>query len=386
MLNIILKYFMFFMVLMVLTIPSLEKALEFLPDRELKGSFEVAEEPIFNLNDWSSGKFQVDYETFWNDHIGGREYLVRIRNQYYFSAYNIALANSVFPGKNGVLFTAEYVNAFYGKDFAGAEFLEDKLTRWKHVERGLDSIGVKAALVLVPGKASYFEADFPDRLKDEHQPITNYRFIDEWAANNDVRLLDLKKLYHAWMDTSRYSLYPKGGIHWSDYGVAHVCDTLRGYIQSITGCPLQELWFDIEISEEPRRVDNDIAELMNLLFTPKERGLAYPKRYFGVDSSIAPTRLLTIADSYYYGILSSGFADRICSYGGFWYYFKKAIPPSLFGAEKVEELDIIKHLKNQDVLLLLMTEPQLRRFGWGAVEELEKALYPDTISESETTR
>ena len=278
--------------------------------------------------------------------------------------------------KNGVLLDVEYVQAFYGTDFAGEEFLEDKLKRWKRVQHGLDSIGVKAFLTFAPGKGSFFEDDFSDFLKDEHQPTTNYKFISEWCNNNGVRNLDLKKVYHSWNDTSMYPLFPKGGIHWTDYGVAKVCDTLRGYIQSVTNRPLQKFWYDIEVSDTARGGDNDIAVGMNLLFTPKTEKLAYPIRYFGEDPNIEKTKLLTIADSYYYGIIYSGFSDRICSFGGFWYYFQETYPSELFSSGSVKDLDILEELKKQDVLMLMMTEPQLKRLGWGSIEKLEELLYP----------
>ena len=115
---------------------------------------------------------------------------------------------------------------------------------------------------------------------------------------------------------------------------------------------------------------------MNLLYTPNKQRLAYPIRYFGEDLEIGKTKLLTIADSYYYGIVYSGFSDRICSFGGFWYYFEETYPSELFSSKNVEELDILSELKKQDVLMLMMTEPQLKRLGWGSIEKLEELLYP----------
>lgn len=372
-----LKYLLFGLILSVLLFPLAQRNFELIPTWPLDGSFQSAIEPEFDWNHWFEGDFQAAEETWLNERIGAREYLVRLRNQYYFDVFNMAMANGVSPAKEGVLLDVGYVDAFYGKDFAGEEVLADKLQRWKHVQHGLDSIGVKAFLALAPGKGSFFEAQFSDFLKGEHQPITNYRFISEFATTNDIRLLDLKKLYHTWNDTSRYPLFPKGGIHWSEYGAAHVCDTLRGYIQSLTGRPLQKFWFDIQLSDTARGADNDIARGMNLLFTPKHEKLAYPIRYFGEDSTIVPTKFLVIADSYYYAIMHSGFADRVCSYGGFWFYFRETQPYGLFPSTNVEELNILEEIKKQDVLMLMMTEPQMQRFGWGSVEKLEELLYPE---------
>lgn len=373
------SYLLFGCVLLVLWSSLLEKQFGLLPEKPLKGDVQKAERPELSARSWYEGAFQDTFGTFLNDHLGGHAWLIRIRNQYYFSVFNEAKANAIVPAKNGVLLDQAYVDAFYGKDFAGETFLTSRLESWKRVQHGLDSVGVKAFLCFAPGKASYFEEAFTDQLRDTHEPTTNYRFIKNWGEANGLRMLDLKALFHSWQDTSRYPLFPKGGIHWSDYAVAHVCDTLRGYVHSLTERPLPEFWFDIELSDTARGGDNDIADGMNLIWTPKHERLAYPIRYFGQDSTIAPTHLLAISDSYYYGLVNSGFTDRVCSYGGFWYYFRQAEPASHFCSTKVEELDLLSELKKQDVVMLMMTEPQLARFGWGAPERLEKVLYPETV-------
>ncbi|MDB4655803.1 hypothetical protein OAE48_03045 [Flavobacteriales bacterium] len=371
-----LKYLLFMLVMGVLWLPTTNKMFGLFPAWTLNGSYETLQEPVFIWDDWFNGEFQKKFEPWFNEQIGGREYLIRFRNQYYFSVFNMAMANGVTPAKDGVLLDVGYVDAFYGKDFAGEEFLTDRLRKWQRIERGLDSIGVKAFMTLAPGKGSFFEEQFTDFLKDKHRPTTNYKFIKSWGDENGLRVLDLKSVYHSWNDTSRYPLFPKGGIHWSEYGAAHICDTLRGYIQTVTGRPLQEFWFDIELSDTARGADSDIADGMNLLFTPKEEKLAYPIRYFGEDSDIDPTNFLVIADSYYYMLMHSGFGNRVANYGGFWFYFEDAQPHGQFPSNNVEELDILAEIKKQDVLMLMMTEPQMQRLGWDAIDELERVLYP----------
>jgi len=42
----------------------------------------------------------------------------------------------------------------------------------------------------------------------------------------------------------------------------------------------------------------------------------------------------------------------------------------------MDSIDILRELKQTDVLMLMSTEPQLTRFGWGAIDSLEKILYP----------
>jgi hypothetical protein len=371
------KYLCISVLVVVLWIPLGDKLIGFIPEWKLNGSFDEVENPTWTLEQWKDGSFQSAAEAWYNQEMGGREYLIRLRNQYYFDVFDKAMANGVVKGTDGVLLDNGYIDAFYGKDFAGNEFLSDKLSRWKRVQQGLDSIGIKAFLALAPGKCSYFEENFPESVRDTHRLKTNYQFITEYSDTAGIRVLDLKKLFHLWSDTSRYPLFPKGGIHWSEYGAAKAIDTLRGYIQHINGRPLQKFWYEIMLSDTARGTDSDISDGMNLLFTPNEEQLAYPFRYFGEDSTLEKTHFLAIGDSYYYTILYSGFGDRVCNFGGFWYYFKKAEPDWMYPNQNVEELDILAELKKQDVLMLMMTEPQLKRFGWGTVEKLESLLYPE---------
>lgn len=369
-------YPLFLVVIVLLWISIADSQHEFILEPPLKGAIQEVKKPTFSLGTWFEGTYQDSAEKWLNDNIGGRNFLIRLRNQVYFDVFKIAKANGVIVGKNGVLFEKDYIEAFYGRDFQGEEYLTDKLTRWKHVQQGLDSIGVKAFLALAPGKAGFFEDAIPDRMRGESGQMTNYRFVTDWAQQNDLNLLDFQQLYHLWEDTSQYPLYTKGGIHWTEASVAYVCDTLRGYVQNLTGRPLQTFGYYFQFSDKPRGSDNDIADGMNLLVTPMERGLPYPRRQFGTDSTIAPTHFLAIGDSYYFTIFYSGCADRLFTPGGFWFYFREGHPRDSFGYGPVTELDILAELKKQDVVMLLMTEPTLKRFGWGSVEKLEELLYP----------
>ena len=148
------KYLLFALVLATLWAPLGNDVFEYLKPWPLNGSFEVLQKPTFKWNEWWEGSYQPKEEAWLNQEMGGRTYLIRLRNQYYFSVFNMAMANGVSPCENGVLLDVGYVDAFYGKDFAGDQFLTDKLVRWKRVQHGLDSIGVKA--FMATGKRKLF--------------------------------------------------------------------------------------------------------------------------------------------------------------------------------------------------------------------------------------
>jgi hypothetical protein len=139
--------------------------------------------------------------------------------------------------------------------------------------------------------------------------------------------------------------------------------------------------FEIETDITPRGTDNDIERGMNLLFPTPRDVMAYPVPRYSEDA-YRPS-VLAIGDSYYWNLFHNGFSDRMCRRGGFWYYFREAHPQELYGHRAVNQLDLRAEVLASEVLLLMMTEPQLPRLGWGSAEGISNAFGGDA---SETTR
>lgn len=360
-----LKHLLFAALLLLLWMPMLQLQFTFVTERPLMGDDATVPKPHITPDGFTSEAYLSAYQSYLEGIIGLRSTLVRVRNQVFWSAFRIAKANSVVAGKRGVLFEAAYIDAYYGDDFAGEDHLRQKLLLWKELQDSLASNGVAAILVFAPGKAAFFPDDIPLELKQTKRR-TNYEFLSAMSDSLDVTLIDLKAMFHAWSDTSRYPLYPRTGTHWSDYGSMLAQRALRDELQNILARPMDQLTFSISESDEPSSSDMDIESGMNLLFPlPKER-LAYAVPAY-CEQGHAPN-ILTIGDSYYWSLFNNGFATRIGRLGAFWFYFQQAYPVEHFQASNVSQLNLRQEVLKNHVLLLMMTEPQLPRFGWGAVE------------------
>jgi hypothetical protein len=363
-----LKNILFLMLMMLLWLPWVQQRSGVMDEWPLHGHSDSAPDAHFSMDSLLSGEFGDGFERQLKERTGMRGHLIRVRNQVYYSLFNIAKANAVVVGKNDVLLDVEYINAYYGTDFAGKDFLLEKMTLWKALQDTLLAQGTHAVLVFAPGKASFFPEAFPDYWKRDFAPTTNYAYMRHLCDSLSVAHIDLKAHFHAMADTSRYPLFTRGGIHWSEYGATLAQVQLGKELGRLLGRPLDSIPLRIELDIKPRGTDNDIELGMNLLFKLPQDTLAYAiPTYPGTGH--APT-LLAIGDSYYWNLFLNGFRDRLCRQGGFWYYFREAHPTEVFGGTPVEQLNLREEVLKNEVLLLMMTEPQLKRFGWGSIETL----------------
>jgi hypothetical protein len=122
----------------------------------------------------------------------------------------------------------------------------------------------------------------------------------------------------------------------------------------------------IEQDRTPRDRDDDIELGMNLLRNLPDFKMAYPQfKVQPLKAGQKPPRVLVIGDSFYYGMYNWGMMNNVFKGGEFWYYNHERLVPG-------KETTYIKDIKNYseevgqfDVVVLLLTEANLPRFGFG---------------------
>ena len=170
-------------------------------------------------------------------------------------------------------------------------------------------------------------------------------------------------------DHSIYPLYPKYGIHWSQYGAWLAADSMLRYVEKITDKDLADMILEnIEISNKPRGVDYDIGEALNLIFRLPGDTLAYPKFHWETKNKDTLTTIV-IADSYYWPLFSMGISKIALNPGSFWFYNRMVYP----GKKPIEEIDYLESLKSADIIILMSTESNLCRFPFGFLKDSYRA-------------
>lgn len=359
----------------MLFLPVIQWKLKLLEEKPLDGAITKMESVSFLPSKWFNASFQEEYEKWFNQEFGFRNFLVRFNNQISFSFFKKAKARDVVVGKKNYLFERKYIQAATKSDFMGIETVQNKFQLIGELQDTLSAYGVDLILVFAPGKASFFKEYIPDRFKQKDNQGNLDLFI-KTARGNQISYLDLNSWFIHAKDSTRYPLYPQYGIHWSDYGSLLAADTLFRFIEEKRRVKLSRIEIEsVRISDELSETDYDIARGMNLLCRLKSFDMAYPKYRIVSDQNKDRLNVITVADSYYWQIFGNELADHVLGNNQFWYYNQERHSYKEGKIVPVESLNILDEMKKQDVIIIMATDANLPDIGWGFIEKSHAAFF-----------
>ncbi len=375
----------FILLMAIFALPLSQQLFSWARIVKLHGAVTGATDTVFTWKGWWDESYQKQKEAWVNDSFGFREELVRLHNQLRFSTFGVINARGVVAGKEGYFYEENYIRAVTGADLLDDAELNRRLDGVARAATLLKQEGILLLVILAPGKGSYLPEYIPERF-GKPAAVTNYTRWRDGLEQRAVPLLD----FHAWFrqmkDTSRYPLYPKTGIHWSQYGVCLAIDSTLRYLEKELSTDLPELhWDKVELTTEARADDKDIEDGMNLLWPLERLPMAYPNVSVHAEGKNR-IPLLTIGDSYYWQWFGSGLAGGLFEPAEFWYYFEEAhVSGSGKGPVPVKELNLVDKILAQRVIILLSTDANLPRFDYGfCARVIEAFQHPKSPAELES--
>jgi len=374
----ILKKGLLLIVFSVMLLPMIQDKFNFIELPALKGDVKYPSDSVINKSKWFSARYQEEKETYLNSMFGLRSLFVRLHNQISYSCFNKANANGVVIGKEHYLYEQGYIDAYTGKDFLGEDSITHTLNKLKFISDTLNKLNKQLIIVFAPGKASYY----PEFIPDNYLPVlqsTNYKSFSDGAKKHGLETIDFNKWFMDNKNKSKHPLYPKYGIHWSIYGCAIAADSIIRKIEDLRHINAPHFYFKTVSLEKPKDIDYDMADGMNLLFKLSSFKNAYPNMI--IEDSIGKTkpRVLTISDSFYWGMYNMQISKCFSNHH-FWYYNKMVYPESFKQELVTDQLDLELEIKNHDVIILMATEANLKNIGWGSIQNLTKLFTGNYVS------
>ncbi len=370
--------FLFIILMIILFVPIAQQETGIVYEIPLHGAIKKVYAPVFTWNNWLSGKYQDKAEKYLNTHFGFRNAMVRLNNQIFYTFFRKAKANGVIIGKKGYLFEYSYFDAYYGTDFLGKDTLTKELTKLKAIQDTMKAQGKTLLLVLAPGKATFFPEYIPNRYKRK-KSITNLEYYSKLSKKLGINYLNFSSWFVKMKDTARYPLYPKTGIHWSYYGMALAADSMFHELEYLRHIDLPDIvWKGIKMSKKLRNTDRDIELGMNLIFKLPNHPMPYPQLEVDTLGKTRP-RALVIADSYYWQIYSAHIPQQVFREQEFWFYNKQINPKRKDGVAWTNEVNLSDELQKKDIVILLCTEPVLKRLFWGFIDDAYDVYYKPEI-------
>jgi len=364
-------------------VPLLEYKFKGEKTSSLKGSFEVPIKPI-KLS-WIKGDHQESFTNYFKYNLGFRDVLVRSYNQLQYSFYNKTSAKDVQIGKDNYLYEGGYIRDYMGINFIGETEITARLKKIKTIQEELEQDSITLIMAFAPGKASYFPEYFPARYDTSKKTLSNYLCYSQKCEELKLNYVDFNSFFMEHKTRSNEPIFPKGGIHWGEYGVAIFLDSLSKYVEQKREISLPSFKIDkIVYHDELNESDRDISDAMNLLIEPEYYKMPTPKIKFYHHKKEVKPRLLIIGDSYGYGITNSPIVKEQYSNVEFWYYNKEIKSGKSNHGTKISDIIVKDEIRRFDVVVLLSTETNLYKFDF----DFAKSYYevPENREEKEIQR
>jgi hypothetical protein len=363
----IIKNTLFGVVLTLLLLPWLEQNEHLFEPKPLGGAQPNSENVKFSVALWREVKFQDGQEKYISEHFGLRPFMVRFYNELFDRVFGEYQAQGVIMGKDGYLFEQNYLLAASGQDYLGLDSISRLVSDLQLIEQDLAKKGKHLVVCLAPGKGSFFPDKMPDDYRYNGSTGRNYPDFVRELISEKIPLFDVQDWFLKMKATAPYPLYPKTGIHWSSYGEYLVADSLIKQVSALSQKQLPTLKLTrIEQDNIPRDRDDDIELGMNLLRNLPDFKMAYPKfEIKALPKGKKAPKVLVIGDSFYYGMYNWGMMQHVFEGGEFWYYNHERLVPGKATTYIEDFSDYATEVQQFDVVILLLTEANLTRFGFG---------------------
>ncbi len=365
-------------ILVLLFLPLIQGAFHPISIDKLHRVSPTVEKPSFSIGSYLSANYQSQEEKYFNENFGFRNTAVRLDNQIAYWLFKDARAKGVIVGKNNYLYEEKYINSYVKKHSQDKKYISSKTKKIKRIQDTLATLGIDLIMVIAPGKGMYYPEYIPDRYYKNELTTNNYIYYLEEFQRENLNLIDANGWFLTMKDKAKYPLLPKLGIHWSRYGELLAADSIISYIEDKRDVKLPRfVWDEVELTKDSKFTDNDLEKGMNLLFKIPNIEMAYPKISIDSTASTANIKLLTIGDSFFWGMYYIGLPDQIFKNGEFWYYNKKIHSKNLSTPKSVEEIDLQQEVESNQVIMIMSTEANLSGVGWGFIENLYQIYFPD---------
>ena len=341
---------------------------------KLNGTFEPAVEVEFDWYLWWDGTYS-DLKTKWiNENFGLRNDLVRFNNQIRFTVFKKSCTSDFIIGKDSYLYQLGYVEQYTGILYQGKKVLEDSVKKIKQLQEELVKHNKHFLIVLAPSKARVYPEYLPDKDQQNKAEESNYSVYKRLFDENGIHYIDVNQWFLQKKDTSTFPLFPKLGVHWSRVEAIRVADSINKYLERLSNStiPLVQIT-KLNKLDTLQLPDCDAIKLQNILVYPSYPKMAYPEAQI-INANKATYNLMVISDSFWWDIYERQIPWYCYRNNEFWYYNKTAYSNNWLGSKQVEDLDVARHILQNDFVVVVCAESNLNTLGFGFISHALTAL------------
>ena len=349
---------LFALLMVFLFVPIIQEWGGVFPVKPLKGVFEPTPKPALTFDNYKSNTYQTQIEKYVSEHFGLREPVIRLYNQYVWTAFNKTYCHFIVPGKDGYLYYALAVNEHYGLELpkhykSNDEAMKDadaELRQMNKLRHVLKDYGIEFVAFIAPDKPEVYPEYLPRRdANDTTIHLTDYfsRRMDEIG----FPYINMTDWFVSMRDTASFPLFPKTDSHWR-YSAIYGYDSLFRFINALDGeVKFPNIHIGPPVAYESDKPEGD-EETLNLIF-PIRGGKTKYKSDITVDedSTQRKPKVLFIGDSFIWSMEAFLPARKLMADREVWFYNNTAYMGFDNKTQSVRDIDRLSHILNADYVV-----------------------------------
>lgn len=336
---------------------------------ELHGVSDEASLSVSKSGLWN-GSSQSSAETWVNQKLTLRTWMIPIRNQIMYSVFRTSTNDAVILGKDNNLFEERYLTAETQitppVSDSDMDILADKI---RTLNLKLEEKGKALFVFITPSKAHIYSEDIPElylKLAPDIKEESSYSKLVQRLNADGIAYFDSVPFVLELKERASYPVYTKTGVHWSRVAALEVARQLMDAMEEQLEINLPEISVNYEPTSEAIEPDRDLEELLNIW---KGQDLTfYAPAITVTESGKDSIGLLTRGGSF---MQTSVFALTGQGYFDSYFYMENTLlvdDGEISNFSEYEELDLAAELEQADIVLLEVNEEAVDRMGFGFIE------------------
>lgn len=341
---------------------------------KLSGVIQNIEKPTVLWSDILSGKYQKQYEDYFNNNFYGRELLIKLRSQFMYSFFSESPNNNVVIGANGYLYEPGYIFSEFDIYNTNKNFnVEDMADKLSQVSKLLEKNGKKLYVFITPNKVFYTKDKVPlsySLVRNSNTNILVDKFTTE-LRNKEINFINSRDIINEKLDDYQFPIFYSTGIHWSRaWGVICV-NELWNLINKTNNDKYSLISINFEKNDKVEWPDADLFQTLNLFTKPRDN--YHQGRISILEKRIQPNvfaRGGSFLGQSWSELVRSGVFNRDIHYENNYFFTNNYSTQEVLSSfESYNENDIWKsYFVDSDIVVLEINEAAITRATFGFVD------------------
>ena len=358
--------------------------------KELVGVFEPAPQPELSWQSYRNTQWQQRLEAYAGEHFGFREPVIRIYNQYLWSAFRKTYCHYIEPGKQNFLYYKSAVNDYYGNELLGhfksneeaLWYAETELGRMNQLRQVLKGYGIEFLAFIAPDKPEVYP-EFLPRKDADTTTLNMAEYYDRRMTELGFPHINMTNWFVAMRDTVSFPLFLKTDSHWT-YASVYGFDSLFRFMNTLEGPDFPRLHIGPPEAYESDKMQGD-ESVLNLLFRIRGDRVRYKSEItVEADSAQRKPRVLFVGDSFIWSMSDFLPIRELMDHVEVWFYNSTAFVGFDFAPSKVKEINTLRHILKADYVVFYAAGHQWREASFGFTKETLKLF--ENLSDADALR